>query len=153
MPFWCKSCWLISFNYLIKHLVSNFAFSAQGLSPGNFSVHYKFKSLPGCTFLCYSKYIFVLSHHLWCVTFCNRVLKSYFMAVKLLGEIHGLNNPIQHLLSCGTVPRTGQISECEVFQFGSTVRLKNFPLHGWMVRSTEFRTIQFILWQQQKRTQ
>ena len=58
------------------------------------------------------------------------------MALKLPGEIYWLNNPIQHFLSCGTIPRTRQISEYELLQFGSTVRLKYSPLHGWL-RSAE----------------
>lgn len=146
MSCWWKGCWLISLNYLISYLVANLAFSTERLSPGKFSVHYQFKRLPGGNFLATVNtfpsglIIFGVWHFL-------TVLKSYFMALKLLGEIYWLQNPIQHLLSCGTVPSTRQISECKLVQFGPTVGLKNFPLHGW-VRSTEFRTIQFILWQQ-----
>lgn len=73
-----------------------------------------------CTFWSYSKYISIWSHHLWCLTF-NRVFEIIFMALKLPGEIYWLNNPIQHFPSCGTVPRTRQISEYELLQFGSTV--------------------------------
>ena len=72
MPFWCKSCWLISLNDSIMHLVSNLAFNTQRVSPGKISVHYQFKRLPYCTFWSYSKYISIWSHHLWCLTFCNR---------------------------------------------------------------------------------
>ena len=150
MPFWCKSCWLISLIDSIMHLVANFAFSTQRVSPGKFSVHYQFKRLPYCTFWSYSKYISNWSHHLWCLTFCNRVLKSYFMALRLPGEIYWLNNPIQHFLSCGTILRMRQISEYELLQFGSTVRLKYSPLHGWL-RSAECGIIQFILWHQWRR--
>ena len=71
MPFWCKSCWLISLNDSTMHLISNFAFSTQRVSPGKFSVHYLFKRLPYCTFWSQSKYISIWSHHLWCLTFCN----------------------------------------------------------------------------------
>lgn len=93
MPVWCKSCWLISLNDSTMHLVANFAFSTQRVSPGKFSVNYQFKRLPYCTFWSYSKYISIWSHHLWCLTFCNRVLKSYLWHWSSQGKFTDLTIP------------------------------------------------------------
>lgn len=61
------------------HLISNFAFSTQRVSPGKFSVHYLFKRLPYCTFWSHSKCISIWSHHLWCLTFCNREFWNHIL--------------------------------------------------------------------------
>lgn len=49
------------------------------VSPGKFSVHYLFKRLPYCTFWSHSKYISIWSHHLWCLTFCNREFWNHIL--------------------------------------------------------------------------
>lgn len=148
MPVWCKSCWLISLNDSIMHLVANFAFSTQRVSPqANFQLIISSKDCPivlsEATVNTFPSGLIIFD--VW--HFVTEFWKSYFMALKLPGEIYWLNNPIQHFPSCGTVPRTRQISAHELLQSGSTVRLKYSPLHGWL-GSAECGIIQFILWHQ-----